>query len=571
MKRIQKGQSNFKSIIINNGYFVDKTLFLQEFYDNSDYVLLIPRPRRFGKTLNLSMVEYFFDIRKKEDKSLFDGFKIVQEKAFCAAHQHKYPVINFSLKSVRGSNWAGCLQRIKAVLSDLYDQHKYLLKSDKLEDFEKDIIKKIILKEGKQDDYAISLKNLSKYLTKHFGIEAIILIDEYDTPIIDGYREHYYQEIIKFMQVFMGEAFKGNPYLRKGLITGIMRIARESIFSEMNNIGVYTITSFPFADKFGFTVQETKELLAYFGLQDHFKDVKNWYNGYTVGKVEQIYNPWSIVNYISRHEEGFKAYWSNTGTDSLIKKQITQPDIDKTYDTLQDLISGRCIDKKLYENFVFGDLDTNRELIWTLLTFSGYLTQVEHIEDDYYYLKIPNYEIKKIFKDIVLDWWQVEHKVAEVLLKKTAQHLINNRLKEFEKGFQRIIGDTFSVYDIDGEPEKVYQAYILGLLAILGDKYVIRSNRESGEGRYDILLIPDDKTKYGVVIELKQIKKEKKETANKFKKRINATLLAANKQIVEKQYYKELIAHKINNIIQLPIVFAGKVPYVFPVKIKADK
>lgn len=566
-KKILKGYSDFKHIVGNNGYFVDKTLFVKEFYENSDHVLLIPRPRRFGKTLTLSMVEYFFDIQKKDNASLFSEFEIKKDIDFCEAHQNKYPVINLSLKSVRGDNWETCLQELKAIMSKTYKEHKYLLQSTKLEDYEKQDIKNIILQKGTEVEYKNSLINLSEYLTSHFGIEAVILVDEYDTPIIDGYKSDYYSSVIKFMQGFLGSAFKGNPYLRKGLITGIMRIARESIFSEMNNVGVFTILDAYFTDSFGFTEKDTQKILEYFGLQEHFPSIKEWYDGYSFGKTNDIYNPWSIVNYISRPEDGFKSYWINTGTDTLIKDRILEPDIDETYDTLQKLIGGETIEKVLEESFVFADFQTERELLWTLLTFSGYLTQVKEVSRKVYELRIPNYEIKTIYQDIVISWLQNSLKVKRELLVTTTGHLLNNRLEKFEQGFQRIIGDTFSVFDEDGEAEKVYQAYVLGLLAIIGDDYIIRSNRESGAGRYDILLIPHDKNKYGVVMEIKQIKRNKTETDKAFNKRINDTLQDAAKQIKQNKYYKELTAHQIHKRIELPIVFVGKEPFIFPVKL----
>lgn len=535
-KKIQKGNSDFKYIVDNNGYFVDKTLLIKEFYENDDHVLLMPRPRRFGKTLNLSMIEHFFDVNKKESAGLFAEFKISEEKAFCSAHQNKYPVINLSLKSVRGNDWESCFLYLKEVISEAYQEHKYLLESDSLDEYEKQSIKEIIQKKGKQADYGFSLFNLSKYLMAHFGTESILLVDEYDTPVIDGYKEKYYNDIIKFMQVFMGSAFKGNPYLHKGLITGIMRIARESIFSEMNNVGVYTITSIYFADKFGFTEQETKEALKYFDLQNHFPEVQKWYNGYQFGNTGQIYNPWSIVNYISRYEEGFRAYWINTGTDSLIKERILEPDINQTYDTLQDLVAGQTVEKIIDENFVFADFTSDRELLWTLLTFSGYLTQLKEVRRNTYLLKIPNYEIKTVFQDIILAWLHRGLKVKRELLISTAEHLVNNRLLAFEKGFKKIMGDTFSYFDTGGEAERVYQSYVLGLLAIIGDDYAVRSNRESGEGRYDIMIMPHDKTQYGVVIEIKRIEgRKEKETEEAFAKRVNGALAEAAQQIEQKK------------------------------------
>ncbi|HFA47496.1 MAG TPA: AAA family ATPase [Bacteroidetes bacterium] len=562
-KRILKGDSNFKRLVANNGYFVDKTLLVKEFFDNGDMVLLMPRPRRFGKTLNLSMVEHFFDINKKESAELFSEYKISAEKEFCEQHQNRYPVINISLKSIRAENWEGCIENIKTEISDLYIEHDYLLESKNLRESEKRKFEKIIDETAKDKDYYYSLKHLSRYLKNHFGQPVIILVDEYDTPIIDGYTKKYYSQIITFMQVFMGTAFKGNDNLKKGLITGILRIARESIFSEMNNVGVYTITSLFFSDKFGFTEQETKDALQCFDLSDKFKSVQQWYNGYQFGNTKHIYNPWSIVNYLSRHEEGFKPYWINTGTDSLIKERILNPGDTENYDTLQKLISGQTIEKVLDENFVFSDFDTDKELLWTLLTFSGYLTQTKNIGADSYELKIPNYEITKVFKDIVVKWLNINIKVKRELLVSATQHLVNNRIPEFEKGFKKIMGDTFSYFDTaGGNAENVYQAYVLGMLAIIGDDYIIKSNRESGEGRYDILLIPYDKNRYGIVIEIKQIKRDKKETDGNFYNKINGQISEALNQIERNKYYKELLTHKIKNIIKLPIVFAGKEPFV---------
>ncbi len=568
MKRILKGDSNFKDIISNNGYFVDKTLLIKEFVDNGDKVVILPRPRRFGKTLNLSMIEHFFDVRKPDSVGLFSEYKISEDKAFCEQHQNRYPVVNITLKNVKGRNWEECFQEMIQSISDLYNNHRFLLESDKLEEFDKNVIVKIIRQEATETNYRHSLKNLSKYLTTHFGQKTIVLVDEYDAPIIAGYSSGYYDEVFMFMQGFLGNAFKGNDALEKGLITGILRIARESLFSEFNNPGVYTITSRYFSEHFGFTEPETKMALNYFGLQDSFEKVKYWYDGYQFGDTKQIYNPWSIVNYIANHSDGFRPYWVNTGSDPLIKKRITEPGVDQTYDDLQKLISGEALKKTIDENFVFSDLEGNKRLLWTLLTFSGYLTPVEKIDYETYMLRVPNFEIKTIFKNIIINWLEDENKVQKELLELTTQHLINNRIPQFEKGFRRIIGDTFSYFDTRGMAENVYQAYFLGMLAIIGDDYIIRSNRESGDGRYDILLIPHDKTKYGIVIEIKQVpKRSPKEKEADFHKRINTALKKASDQIEQNEYYKELLAHNIKNIIKLPVVFAGKEPFVVPVSI----
>ena len=451
-----------------------------------------------------------------------------------------------------------------------YREHQYLLQSDKLQDYEKKLFKDILLQKGTLVNYQWSLHNLSEYLYAHFGKKSIILVDEYDTPVIGGYKKGYYKDIIGFLQVFLGEAFKENDYLQKGLITGIMRIARESIFSEMNNVGVYTILDPFYTGKFGFTESETQEFLTYFGLNDKFEEIKQWYDGYKFGTTTHVYNPWSIVNYIDRNKQGFKAYWINTGTDALIKERLTEPDLNNTYNTLQKLIAGESVEKRLDENFVFPDFQTDRELLWTLLTFSGYLTIVEEVSWKQYLLRLPNYEIKTVFKDIVINWLRQNMKVRWKSLIETTEHLLNNRLKEFEKGFQKIIGDTFSYFDTAGEAEKVYQAYVLGLLAVIGDDYIIRSNRESGEGRYDILIMPHNKSQKAIIMELKQVQRKKKEADKDFHKRINQTLKAAALQISQNQYHKELLAHHIlrENIVEVPIVFGGKIPYVLELEVK---
>ncbi len=562
-KRLLIGNANFDYMVNRNGYFVDKTLFIKEFYDNANHVVLIPRPRRFGKTMNLSMTRHFFDVNLPQSKALFSEFNISKDQSFCEIHQNQYPVITLSFKSIRGENWEQCLNNIKNTLSTLHIEYMHLLDSSKILDFEKNDLLEMMQKKASQDTYAYSLLKLSKYLYRHHGKKVIILLDEYDTPIIEGYREGYYSQVIKFMQVFLGGAFKDNPYLEKGLITGIMRIARESIFSEMNNVGIFSLTSHYFSDKFGFTERETKDLLTYFDIGDHFEGVQAWYNGYQFGQQRHIYNPWSIINYIHRHSEGFKPHWVNTGTDSLIKKRILERDQRKNYDILQNLLADGTVTQTIHEEFVFKDFDTNKELLWTLLLFSGYLTTDKQIKLKRYTLKIPNYEVKTVFQDIIISWLQEDVQLKKEVLYETMKHLVNNRLAQFEKGFREIMGDTFSYFDIQKDkPERVYQAYLLGLLAVLGDDYIIKSNHESGDVRYDILLLPHNTTKYGIVMEMKQLPKIPKESKTKLHKRINKKLTEAAEQMENQRYYKELIAHKIKKITKVPVVFIGKEAYV---------
>ena len=512
-KRLEIGISNFKKIVANNNYFVDKTMLIYNWMSESAYVSLIPRPKRFGKTLNLSMIEHFFDIRKKDSAVLFEEFKISEKKEFCKEHQNRYPVINISLKGIKETGWEKCLNKFKNLISKLYQEHDYLLDSTNLKSYEKQTIEDIISETANEAKLKGSLESLSNYLQKHFGEEVIILVDEYDAPIINAFhnteapikspnkeKKTYYENIISFLQGFLGDAYKGNNSLRKGLLTGVMRVGRESIFSEWNNFRVYGITSPYFDDNFGFTEQETIEFLNYFNLEDRKEEIQKWYNGYKFGNTTHIYNPWSIVNYISGEKEGFKPYWVNSGDYSLIKSRILEIGVK---DNIQDLIEGKTIDKELKENFVFQDFETDNELIWSLLTDNGYLTQVEKSKYGNYKLRIPNNEIKIVFTDIIMSWLNQEVKIKRDLLIETAEDLINNRLAKFEGGFKRIIQDTLSYFDtapknIDSvgrvkagrdlslQSEQIYHVYTLGLLTILSDDFMIKSNRESGSGRYDI-------------------------------------------------------------------------------------
>ncbi len=561
-KELNLGFSDFKNIIENDNYFVDKSLFIKEVIKSERAVLLLPRPRRFGKTLNLSMLKYFFDINETNNSSLFKNLAIANSEATIMQKQGKYPVVHLSFKDAKAETWEKTYEHLISEISSQYKHHLYLLNDNFLPDFDKIKFNDILYQRASEVVYENSIKQLTEYLYRYHNQRVVVLVDEYDTPIQTGYK-NFYNEVISFMRNLLSGAFKDNSYLYKGVITGILRISKESIFSGLNNIGVYSILEDRFSDCFGFTENEVKQILSDFEVITHYDEIKRWYNGYKFGSTTDIYNPWSILNFALEYKSGFKPFWVNTSSDELLKLRLNERDANYTREQLLNLINNQTIEKDIDENFVFTDWDTEKELLWTLLTFSGYLTIENKIDINKFTLKIPNYEIKFVFKNLIIKWLSVDVKIRKTLLEDTAKYLINNNIEKFEQGFKQIIGDTFSYFDVQGEAENVYQSYVLGLLAIIGDDYIIKSNRESGEGRYDIMLIPHDKSKYGVVIEIKQISKTERNTDEPdFSKKIDLKIEEALNQIDRNEYYKELIDNKIERIIKLPIVFVGKTPYI---------
>jgi hypothetical protein len=563
MKELDLGNSDFKSIIDNNNYFIDKSLLIKEVIKAQKQVVLLTRPRRFGKTLNLSMLKYFFDINLK-NTSLFEKLKIWETEDEIKEKQGKYPVIYLSFKDAKEKNWQNCFELIINEIVDLYTTHIYLLEKNILAEHERNEYLEILNKKAKETTYQGSIKKLSRYLHNFYNQKVVILIDEYDTPIQAGYKK-FYENVISFMRNLLSSAFKDNTYLYKGVITGILRVSKESIFTGLNNVTVHTVLDSEFSDKFGFTETETKQILQDFNVPTEYELVKKWYDGYKIGKSCDLYNPWSILNYAIGFGNGFKTFWANTSSNELLHDCIKEKNANYIREELLKLINNETIVKNIDENFVFPDLDTDKELLWSLLAFSGYLTVVKKISRETYELQIPNYEIKTVFQDLILNWLRTDLKIKHNLLIDTTKYLINNDLEKFEKGFKEIIGDTFSYFDTNGEPENVYQSYVLGLLAIIGDDYIIKSNRESGNGRYDILLIPHDKSNYGIIIEIKQISREPAEKQDNFNKRIDNKIKEAEKQIEQNKYYKELIDNKVKKNIKLPIVFAGKEPFISPI------
>ncbi|MEM0991881.1 MAG: AAA family ATPase [Bacteroidota bacterium] len=556
-KKLQIGLSNFRQFIDENGYFVDKTLFVKELMDSGYHVLLMPRPRRFGKSLNLSMLKYYFDYQEKDTQALFEPFKIWQEDEFYKKEQGGRPVIHFSLKSGKATNFEDSKAAIYLTIANIYSEFSWLLEEDILNKDEVEKFNQILHGEATPSLYETGIKQLTRYLYRHSGKKTLVLLDEYDAAIHAGFYYDFYDEIIALMKSILGSTFKDNDALYKGVITGILRVAKESIFSDMNNPGIFTVLSSAFDDIFGFTEEEVKAMLNYFGYGADFSDVKSWYDGYKFGNTEDIYNPWSIINFIALYDDGFRSYWGNTSSDDIIKSSIVKKENEDIRAHLEALMKGQTITKQIDQNIVFGDFYQNKEIIWSLLLFSGYLTPTQALGFDTYKLRIPNYEIKILFRKIILGWFNKDLNVYQSTLFKMTRALTEKRFHEFEEAFKKIMGDTFSYFDTHTEPERVFQAYVLGLLGMLSDDYIIRSNRESGKGRYDILLLPKDKSRYGIIMELKQIQKKAATEAQ-----IETALAAALAQIQNNQYYSELLAQDIAERLEIAVVFVGKEAYL---------
>jgi len=551
LKRIQIGASDFKDLIEGNNYFVDKTLLIKEFIENGAKIILTPRPRRFGKTLNLSMLRYFFDIRTKEEtRPLFKGLKIENEKAIMTL-QGEYPVVFITFKNEKYLTYEDFKDGITFLMSTLYKEHDYLLESDKLSSIDKKDFTDIVEKKVSIASLCNGISTLMECMYKHYGKKVMLFIDEYDVPIQEGYLRGYYNEMIVLIRNLLTSALKDNQYVEKSLITGILRVAKESIFSGLNNLEVNTILRYSFNDKFGFTETEIDELSKYYNAEENMSSIKKWYNGY-IFSGEIIYNPWSVLNYIKSMNEGFMPYWINSSSNDLIKKILIKGDIEIKQD-LETLIEGKTIYKRIDDTIVMAEVEDSNENIWSFLLMSGYLKTVKTdlIEGIFNCeLKIPNKEVLIFYKRLIEKWFQdtMTNQKYELML----NMLTSGEIEIFAGLFQQFVISNLSYFDVSGtEPERVYHAFVLGMLISLSEKYEVKSNKESGYGRYDVMLIPKDNSKIGIVLEFKKIDDFLKTT-------IDEGTIAALKQIEDMKYSQELIDRDVKNIIKLAIVFKGK-------------
>jgi len=547
MKRLPIGISDFKELIENDYLFADTTPLIGEIYREQSKILLIARPRRFGKTLNMSMLGSFFD-NTCQSVELFQGLEITQDEEVMK-QINTYPVIFLSFKDIKDHVWEDSLKNIKSIISDLYkDKEDYL--SELFEDDDiKTYYRSIVDKTATVVDYKNALKYLIEFLHKKYQKKVILLIDEYDVPIQSGWTNGYYDEIIDFMRVFLSAALKDNPNLFKGILTGIYRVAKESIFSGLNNLSVFTILNRDYTQYFGFTQEEVEKMLTILGYDQNEelkKGLREWYNGYHFGK-DIIYNPWSVLNFLRFHE--LKPYWINTSSNDLIISLIEKNMIEQDYfrEEIELLLSGNTIDKVVDEASALRDIENNPDAIWTLFLFSGYITTLEKLESDFgvdevYACSIPNKEVTRFFRKTVLQWLK---KADRITIDRMAQNLINGNGEKFCESLQAYVRETLSYFDLKQEVENSYHMLLLGIFAQLQDSYNIRSNRESGLGRPDILLKAKDKKHYSAVIELKADSSQK-------------TLDEAMSQIVEKDYVRELESEGYTRILKVALGVDGK-------------
>ena len=537
MKKLPIGLSDFKELIEENYYYFDKTNLIDEVIKDGSKVKLFARPRRFGKTLNMSMLKYFFDIKEaEENRKLFKDLYIEKTENF--KEQGQYPVIFLSLKDLKARTCEEMERGIKNLLQEVFSEHKYLIKE--LDEFDLSILKKIINKEVELEGLKSSLKFLTKILYEKYNKKVVVLIDEYDAPLVSAYHNKYYEKAKNFFKTFYSSVLKDNPYLQMGVMTGIIRVIKAGIFSDLNNLNTYTILSDFYPNCYGLTEEEVKKSLIDYNLEYEMGDVKDWYDGYRFGKSE-VYNPWSILNFL--HAKELRAYWVDTSGNDLINDvlKIVRKDIIRD---LKKLFDGEGLKQNLSGTSDLSRLLSEEE-IWELMLFSGYLTVEEKIDEDYYILRLPNKEVRRLFKRTFIErYFGRGSKLIDLM-----EALTENRIEDYEETLQDILLKSVSYNDTKKGNEAFYHGFILGMSLYLEGEYIVKSNIESGLGRYDVSIEPKNKNKRGYILEFKATDNvDKLEEISK----------EALKQIEEGKYSSSLKQTDTKEILHLGIAFCGK-------------
>jgi len=565
MHTVGIGKQNYESLIMSDCFYVDKTYFIKQWWESQDDVTLITRPRRFGKTLNMSMLNCFFSNKYMNRADLFEKFEIWTDEKYRKL-QGTYPVINLSFADVKDDNFKNAKNSIISVISDVYRTHSYLIETDEITDAEKGVFKALdaysnntnINKEISEDVICRAIKNLSFLLERYYGKKVLIFLDEYDTPLQEAYLGGYWDEMVGFMRVFFNATFKTNPYLDRAIMTGITRISKESMFSDLNNLRIVSTTSNMYETCFGFTEDEVFKALDEVGISDRKEDVKQWYDGFSFGKSKDIYNPWSITNFID--ERKLKTYWVDTSSNELAGKliQSASPEVKKS---MEKLLNGESITVDIDEQIVFNQLDYDENAIWSLFLASGYL-KVENADNceisGKYELSLTNLEVRIMFQKLISGWFKTIRNTSDEFV----IALIKGDIKAMNYFMNKIALATFSYFDVGNkpseyiEPERFYHGFVLGIMVGERENYIIKSNRESGFGRYDIMMVPKDiknKKLPAIVIEFKVYDSEDE-------KQLKDTVEAAHRQIEEKRYDDEIIQLGIekDRIKHYGFAFEGK-------------
>ncbi|WP_455522840.1 AAA family ATPase [Ruminococcus sp.] len=546
-KPLPIGIEDFKEVIDSGYYFVDKTLMIKDLIVNKVKVGLFTRPRRFGKTLNMSMIQRFFEKTDESNAYLFDGLKI-SEFPECMQYQGQYPVISLSLKSMKQGSYKDAFHMFKVLIAREYDRHKDILKSGKISDSERDLFHSILDQKAEDAFYLDSIKFLSDIMVKYYNKNVIILIDEYDVPLENAFYQGFYTDMVNLIRSVFESALKTNPSLDRAFLTGCLRVSKESIFTGLNNLQIFSIMSTKFDDSFGFTQEEINVMLECYDLTDKSSDIAHWYDGYKFNDVD-IYNPWSVLNYLSEAVEKSSAlckpYWSNTSSNEIVKRLIEESN-DRTKNAIEELINGTPVKAQIYEDITYGTIDVNSEYIWSFLLFTGYLkvTAYETIGDETYYeMVIPNTEVKSIYKNTIRAWFEKKINtdsrtdILEAILKADAEKL--------EDLLCTWMVNTISCFD---EQENYYHGFVTGLVSGFNG-YMVVSNRESGNGRFDLVVKQRSKWNYAAILEFKIVDKY-----NQMTKACEDAL----KQIEEKDYEASLRDEQYENIAKLGVCFCQK-------------
>lgn len=540
------GEQRFDRIRERNSFYIDKTGFIKEWWETGSTVTLITRPRRFGKTLNMNMVECFFSYKYAGKEMLFEGLSIWNEKSPDGGYKYRqlqgtYPVIFLSFANIKATEYKKMEYKITELFAKLYEQNRFLLEGDLLSDIEKEYYKKIC-PEMKDEVAAGAINSMSDFLHRYYGKDVIILLDEYDTPMQEAWINGYWDEAVEFFRGLFNSTFKTNPHLYRGLITGITRISKESIFSDLNNLDVVTTTSDKYARFFGFTEVEVFQALEDMGLGKEKEEVKRWYDGFTFGKYTDIYNPWSISSFIESKGK-YKAYWVNTSGNGLVNSIIQRGNVE-IKQTMEDLLEGKSFQARIDEQIVFSQLNGSTNAVWSLLLATGYLKtlNLEYIGEKkqaLYTLTLTNMEVANMFEDMVRGWFD---NVTTTQYNSFIKALLIDDVDSMNEFMNDVALNTFSSFDIlqnasqKDDPERFYHGFVLGLMVELSGRFRIISNRESGFGRYDVMIVPTDKEKDNAYIIEFKVYKPRKE------KDLEETVANALRQIEEKQYEASLVA-----------------------------